>query len=147
MLSRYNSLYTDTLDRLTIYIGDPVFLPQTHWQVIWNTIYQYNNIKMPDNCRRAMTALGWDNQASASGLGLPLWPIDVNRHPRSDQQHLINRCYARQSAKVGVLTKRTSMAIAASMPLNAAGVISAPNSKPSPRTQSTKDGGGSLPSI
>lgn len=63
-----NREYTDAWDRTTTDIADAEFALLTPWlSVTWNIICQYNNIKLPDNCPMAMSALGRDNQVAACG--------------------------------------------------------------------------------
>ncbi len=69
-----NSVYTDAGGRITIGIVDAGFVALSSlFSVTWNIGYQYNNINMPDNCNRAMSALRMGNQVSASDCGFNRW--------------------------------------------------------------------------
>ncbi|AXS80627.1 hypothetical protein [Dechloromonas sp. HYN0024] len=67
-LTLSNSVYTDAWVRITIDIAEAGYVaPSTLLSVTWYIGCQYNNINMPDNCPRAMSALGRGNQVSVCG--------------------------------------------------------------------------------
>lgn len=83
-----NSVYTDARVRITIDIADAGYIAlSTLLSVTWNIGCQYNNINMPDNCPRAMSALGRGNQVSACGRtrsdvlreGIAAYPVNPLR--------------------------------------------------------------------
>lgn len=66
ILEMPNSVYTADGVRITIDIVDAKLAALSKYlSVTWNIGCQYNNINMPDNCPRAMAALGMASQVSA----------------------------------------------------------------------------------
>lgn len=69
----HNSVYTDTGVRITIDIVDALFVALSPlFSVIYNISCRYNNINMPGNSRRSMSALGRGSQLSGCGRQLSL---------------------------------------------------------------------------